>query len=75
MAKVDLSDILELSVDDRIRLAQDIWDSVAADPGTVPLTEEQRIELERRLNEHAANPEDVVDWKEAEVRIRTSLGK
>jgi len=70
VGKVDLADILDLSVEDRITLAQRIWDSVAADPGAVPLTPEQRAELERRLEDHERDPSDVVGWDEAEARIR-----
>ena len=75
MARVDMADILDLSVEDRIALAERIWDSVAADASTVPLTEEQRIELERRLEDHQRNPNDVVSWEEAEARIRSKLRK
>jgi putative addiction module component (TIGR02574 family) len=63
MGKVDLRDILELSVEDRISVAQEIWDSVAEDPNSIPLTAEQRAELERRLAEHAMHPENVVAWE------------
>lgn len=39
----------ELTVDERIQLAEDLWDSVAADQSVVPLTAAQRCELDRRL--------------------------
>lgn len=51
-----------LSVEDRIALAEKIWESVEAEQPL--LTEAQRRELERRLKEHEANPEDVVPWEE-----------
>ena len=74
MGNVDLADILDLSVEDRITLAQRIWDGVAADSGAAPLTPEQRAELERRLEDHERDPSDVVGWDEAEARIRAQLG-
>ena len=43
------ADILELSVAERIQLVEDIWDSIAAAPETVPLNEDQKKELDRRL--------------------------
>jgi len=73
--KIDLKGILDLSVEDRIELVQRIWESVAADPDALPLTDDQRMELERRLAEHEKNPEDVVDWEVAEARIRSQLKK
>jgi putative addiction module component (TIGR02574 family) len=62
-------------VEDRITLAQRIWDSVSADPASVPLTDEQRAELLRRLEDHERNPRDVSGWEEAEARIRGQLEK
>jgi putative addiction module component (TIGR02574 family) len=63
-----------LSVDDRVVLAHEIWDSVAADVERAPLTEPQRRELERRLADHQANPDDVVPWEQikAEALARFS---
>ena len=75
MDKIDLKGILELSVEDRIELVQRIWESVAADPDALPLTDDQRMELELRLVEHEKDPEDVVDWEVAEARIRSQLQK
>lgn len=52
-----------LSVEDRIALVQEIWDSVAGEPHPPLLTEAKRRELERRLAEDAAAPDDVVAWE------------
>ena len=59
-----LTEIVSLSVDERIRLVEAIWDSIAAEPGQPELTEAQKQELERRLAAHAAAPEEVVPWEE-----------
>jgi putative addiction module component (TIGR02574 family) len=40
----------ELPVEERIRMVEDIWDSIAADKSVLTLTAEQRAELDRRLN-------------------------
>jgi putative addiction module component (TIGR02574 family) len=58
----------QMSLEDRLRLVQDIWDSIAATPEQLPLTEAQRSELERRLAAHAANPQDVVPWEEVKAK-------
>jgi putative addiction module component (TIGR02574 family) len=52
-----------LSMEERIVLVQQIWDSIAADPAAVPLTDAQRQELERRVAADDANPDDVVSWE------------
>ena len=38
-----------LPVADRIRLVEDLWDSIAADQAALPLSAEQRAELDARL--------------------------
>jgi len=39
----------QLSIDDRIRLVEDIWDSIASDQGALQISMAQRNELDRRL--------------------------
>lgn len=39
-----------LPIGERIRLVEDIWDSIAADQTALPMTDEQRAELDRRLD-------------------------
>ena len=60
-----------MSVEDRIALSQAIWDSLATEPRQVLLTEVQRLELERRLADHAANPNDVVPWEQVKTEALT----
>lgn len=56
-----------MSVQDRIALATAIWDSIADEPHSPLLTEAQRLKLERRLADHAANPDDVVPWTQVKA--------
>ena len=49
-----------LSIPDRIALVQEIWDSIAATPEQVPLTEAQKQEFDRRLADLDANPNNVL---------------
>jgi putative addiction module component (TIGR02574 family) len=43
-------DILDLSVPERIQLAQDIWDSVALVPESLLLSEEEKAEIDRQAS-------------------------
>jgi putative addiction module component (TIGR02574 family) len=52
-----------LPIDERLTLVEDLWDSIAADSAAVPMTEAQRIELQRRIAEDDAHPDDVVPWE------------
>ena len=43
----------DLPLEDRIRIVEDIWDSIASDQNALPLTPEQRAVLDRRLEAFA----------------------
>jgi putative addiction module component (TIGR02574 family) len=67
-----LSDILQLTIAERIQLAEDIWDSVAAFPEAIPLTDAQKEELDRRLQAYAQNPNEGFPWDELRDKLRKS---
>jgi putative addiction module component (TIGR02574 family) len=70
------SKLRDLSVDERIKLVEDLWDSIAADQNALPLTSEQKAELDRRLDAYALDRNrgrlaaDVI----AEIRRQSSIG-
>ena len=55
--------IHEFSMDERLALAEAIWDSVAREAADAPITPAQRTELERRLADSTARPEAVTAWE------------
>jgi putative addiction module component (TIGR02574 family) len=65
-----LSQIARLPVEERIRLVHAIWDSIAEDQLPPDLSEEQKRELDRRLAELDANPDNVLTWEEIKARIK-----
>jgi putative addiction module component (TIGR02574 family) len=65
---VSKDDILALSVPERIQLVEEIWDSIATEPETVPLTGAQRKELDRRKREHRLDPSAPKTWPEVRAR-------
>ena len=73
MATNPLSEILKLSVSERIQLVEDIWDSIAAETDTLPLTDTQRAELDRRLADAEANPGVGTPWGDVKARLLGSL--
>jgi putative addiction module component (TIGR02574 family) len=64
-----IQEILKLSIAERLRLVEDIWDSIAASPDALPVTDSQRRELDRRLAEYRSNPTAGRSWQE----VRDSL--
>ena len=69
---IQLSEILQLSIAERIQLAEDIWDSIAAFPENVALTETQKEELDRRIESYAKAPNEGVSWVELKQNLITA---
>jgi putative addiction module component (TIGR02574 family) len=69
MKDIRMSDVLELPVAERLKLVEAIWDSIAESPEAFPLTEQQRAELDRRLDEYEKDPEAGAPWPEVRARI------
>lgn len=65
-----VAEILALPVEDRVRLVEAIWDSISAVPEALPLTEWQKEELDRRLDDLEKNPEAGSTLEEVFARIR-----
>ena len=53
-----------LSLDQRLDLIHEIWESISAEGGQDRISEARRNELETRLAEHIASPDDVVPWEQ-----------
>lgn len=70
MSRLVNDDLLSLSVPERIQLVEDLWDSIAMVPESVQLSDEQRVELDRRLDDYHSNPDIGSPWAVVLERIR-----
>jgi putative addiction module component (TIGR02574 family) len=68
MNKALLKELMELSPEERIQLAEDLWDSITPEE-VPPLTDEQKREIDRRLAEHEKKPERASPWEEVMARL------
>ena len=64
-----------LPIEDRLALVEEIWDSIATDSAAVPLTEAQRAELQKRIEEDDAHPDDLTPWEQVKASTLSRLGK
>ncbi|HNX33832.1 MAG TPA: addiction module protein [Kiritimatiellia bacterium] len=71
MSTLAKADVLNLSVSERIQLVEDIWDTIAEVPDEVGLTDEQKAELDRRLDAYHQNPDEGSPWALVRERIRS----
>lgn len=66
---IPMNELLALPVQDRLRLIGEIWDSITAIPEAVVLTDEQRKELDTRLEAYRKDPQKVIPWEEVKACI------
>jgi len=62
-------DIHSLEPDERLRLIGDLWDSLREYPDDIRLTDAQRAELDRRLDDLESGRAKLVSWDEVKKRL------
>jgi len=73
MGKITASDTLQMSVEERISLVMDVWDTIHDSSEIPPITPEQLAELERRAALHALDPKSGSSWEEVKARLLANL--
>ena len=68
-----LNELLVLPASDRLDLIRRLWRSLLDDPCSLPLPDEQKLELDRRYEEYLDNPNDGSTWEEVESYVRARL--
>jgi putative addiction module component (TIGR02574 family) len=59
--------------DQRIALVLELWDNIALESAQPLLTDAQRRELERRVADDDANPDDAIPWDEVKAEVLSRL--
>jgi putative addiction module component (TIGR02574 family) len=62
-------------VEERLVVVEQTWDGIAADSAARPLTNAQQAELQRRIKEDDANPDDVTPWEQVKASTFALLRK
>jgi putative addiction module component (TIGR02574 family) len=63
-------ELQELDPVERLQLIEDLWDSLSDDADLLPVSDEHRRELDRRLEELARAPEAGVTWPDLRTRLQ-----
>jgi putative addiction module component (TIGR02574 family) len=50
-----IDNLRALPINERIKLVEDLWDSIASDQGSLSLTDAQRAELDKRLDDYESD--------------------
>ncbi|HET6575213.1 MAG TPA: addiction module protein [Fimbriiglobus sp.] len=61
----------QLGAEDRLTLLEEIWDSLAATPEAVPITDAQKADLQRRLDAYRDDPKAGSPWEEVKARLQS----
>jgi putative addiction module component (TIGR02574 family) len=60
-----------LSPNERLRLIEELWESLSESPEAMTLTDAQREELDRRLDDLERSGPQGIPWEEVLQQIRT----
>jgi putative addiction module component (TIGR02574 family) len=63
--------IRDLSPEERLSLIEELWDSLSEEPEAVPMTNAQREELDRRLDDLEASGPVGIPWDEVLQQVRS----
>lgn len=69
MSRTPVEEILYQPVAERLRALDSIWDSIVESPESLPVSQAQRHELDRRLKLHRENPNAACSWEEVRARL------
>jgi putative addiction module component (TIGR02574 family) len=74
MASISLEELLKLPAAERVEIALALWDSLEDGEldALVPLTDDQKAELDRRLAEHEQNPGSAIPWEQVRRDLLSS---
>ena len=66
-----LEEAEKLPIEERLELVEALWDSIAADAGVdrLPLPQWHLEELDRRIAEFDADPEEGSSWEDVRARL------
>ena len=69
MCTINFSELLELPIDERLRLVSALWDSISEDPDTLKLTDLERKILDERMEAYMKNPSEGKSWSEIKSEL------
>ncbi len=70
---MQVSEILQLSVAERIQIVEDIWDSISESPQNLSLSDAEKAELDKRLESYNQNPNEGIERETLKKNLSESL--
>ena len=66
---VRVEDLKSLPLKERLRLVEDLWDSIAEELQKAPVSPELQAEMERRRDAYLRDPNSAEDWDVVRRRL------
>ena len=63
-----IPEIANLSDEDKLLLANELWQAVAQNPNNIPVSEEHVRLIEERYRAYLEEPDNVVTWEQVKQR-------
>jgi len=70
-----LKELLSLSLDDRIELVEELWESIEKELEASPIPDSLKAEIDRRLAEYDADPSKSFTYAEVRRRMKSARMK
>lgn len=67
---VNPADLAGLTVDEKLDLISELWDSIESSQAIPPLTDAQSQELARRRAQGLSDPSSMIDWTNIRQELR-----
>ena len=67
---INMNDIKALDITERIKLVEDIWDSIAKEQHNVVLSTYEKQVLDKRLKRHKQSPNEFISWNDIKAKLR-----
>jgi len=64
-----------LNINEQIELVEAIWDNIVSLDAAPPLTKLQEEELNRRLDDYLAHPDDAESWQEVKAATLAQIAQ
>ena len=71
MSTIIFSELLELPINERLRLVSALWDSITENPDSLELTDSERKILDERMEAYMNNPSEGKPWSEIKSELLT----
>ena len=68
---IKVADIIDLTVSERVKIVEEIWNSIVDNAEQLPISDRERIEIDKRLKKYEKAPNEGIEWK----TLKTDLTK